>query len=89
MFSFIIDGNGGSYIAQLSFQFTWYFVGIVFLYIVTILYVTDTNYFLEDSVIVPRHVEENAKIEGQPVDADVENPVKDGSKLKTDDLGIE
>lgn len=59
MFSFIIDGNGGTYIAQLSFQFSCYFVGICFLYLVTVVYVTNTNYFLEDSVIVPRHVEEN------------------------------
>ena len=41
MFSFIIDGNGGSYIGQLIFQFVCYFVGIVFLYIVTIKWVTD------------------------------------------------
>jgi len=41
MFSFIIDGNGGSYISQLIFQFVCYFVGIVFLYIVTIKWVTD------------------------------------------------
>lgn len=61
MFSFIIDGNKGTYIAQLSFQFACYFVGILFLYFVTIAYVTNTNYFLEDSVIVPRHVEEDAK----------------------------
>lgn len=70
MFSFIIDGNGGSYIAQLSFQFACYFVGIVFLYLVTALYVTNTNYFLEETVIVPAHVEEEVKKGGPAVDAE-------------------
>ncbi|KAH8809465.1 DUF895 domain membrane protein [Xylogone sp. PMI_703] len=50
MFSFIIDGNGGTYITQLSFQFACYFVGIIFLYTVTIFYVSDTNYFLEERI---------------------------------------
>ena len=72
MFSFIIDGNGGTYIAQLSFQFACYFVGILFLYFVTITYVTNTNYFLEDSVIVPRHVEEDAKKDDAAGDVDAE-----------------
>lgn len=71
MFSFIIDGNGGSYIAQLSFQFACYFVGIVFLYVVTVFYVTDTNYFHEDTVIVPKHVEENARLEGRVTDEEL------------------
>lgn len=70
MFSFIIDGNGGSYIAQLSFQFSCYFVGICFLYFVTVVYVTNTNYFLEDSVIVPRHVEEDVRKGGQEAGTD-------------------
>ncbi|OQV07673.1 hypothetical protein CLAIMM_12073 [Cladophialophora immunda] len=60
MFSFIIDGNGGTYITQLSFQFACYFVGILFLYTVTVFYVGDTNYFHEDTVIVPKHIEEDA-----------------------------
>lgn len=59
MFSFIIDGNGGTYITQLAFQMSCYFVGIILLYTVTILYVTNTNYFLEDSVIIPAHIEKN------------------------------
>ncbi|EXJ86431.1 hypothetical protein A1O3_03382 [Capronia epimyces CBS 606.96] len=65
MFSFIIDGNGGTYITQLSFQFACYFVGILFLYAVTIFYVSDTNYFHEDTVIVPKHVEDDARLEGR------------------------
>ena len=65
MFSFIIDGNGGTYIAQLAFQFSCYFVGICFLYFVAVFYVTNTNYFLEESVIVPRHVEEDVRKGGQ------------------------
>jgi uncharacterized membrane protein len=71
MFSFIIDGNGGSYISQLIFQFVCYFVGIVFLYIVTIKWVTDSNYFSEESVIVPEHVKKEAVIEGRVTREDV------------------
>lgn len=72
MFSFIIDGQGGTYITQLSFQFACYFVGIIFLYIVTVFHVTNTNYFHEDTVIVPRHVEEDARVQGLVTDEDLE-----------------
>jgi uncharacterized membrane protein len=71
MFSFIIDGNSGSYISQLIFQFVCYFVGIVFLYIVTIKWVTDSNYFVESTVIVPEHVKKEAVIEGRVTHEDV------------------
>lgn len=67
MFSFIIDGQGGSYLAQLSFQFSCYGVGIILLYIVAILFTTDSNYFQEDEVIVPAHVELEAKAKGMVV----------------------
>lgn len=67
MFSFIIDGQGGSYLAQLSFQFACYGVGIILLYIVAILFTTDSNYFQEDEVIVPVHVEQEAKAKGMVV----------------------
>ncbi|KAL5335483.1 major facilitator superfamily domain-containing protein [Aspergillus crustosus] len=72
MFSFIIDGNGGTYTTQLSFQFACYFVGIVFLYIVTLCYVTETNYFREETVIVPKSVEgEVRRVEGWEVEVEV------------------
>lgn len=71
MFSFIIDGNGGSYIGQLIFQFVCYFIGIVFLYIVTLKWVTNSNYFAESSVIVPEHVKKEAEIEGRVTHEDV------------------
>ena len=71
MFSFI-DGNGGTYITQLSFQFSCYFVSILLLYFVTIAYITNTNYFLEDSVAMPRHVEVDAKEGKRANDADAE-----------------
>lgn len=61
-----------AYIGQLSFQFAWYFVGTIILYIVTVLYVTDTNYFHEDNVIVPEHVKEDAQIEGRVTEKDIE-----------------
>jgi len=70
MFSFIIDGNGGGYITQLSFQFACYFVGIVFLYIATVFFVVDSNYFKEENVIVPFAVEEKAKNDGRIIDAE-------------------
>jgi hypothetical protein len=71
MFSFIIDGNGGSYIGQLIFQFVCYFVGIIFLYVVTVKWVTNSNYFSESSVIVPEHVKKEAEIEGRVTHQDV------------------
>lgn len=87
MFSFIIDGNGGSYITQLSFQFACYFVGICLLYPVAIWYIPDTNYFKEDTVIVPHHVEEDmGKIQGiGSVDgAATEDVLEEGGSHKTD-----
>lgn len=68
MFSFIIDGNGGTYICQLSFQFACYFVGIIFLYIAAIFFITDTNYFKEDMVIVPVHVRQELEVNGVGTD---------------------
>lgn len=60
-----------AYIGQLSFQFAWYFVGTIVLYIVTVLYVTETNYFHEGNVIVPEHVREDAQIEGRITEEDL------------------
>lgn len=68
MFSFIIDGNGGTYICQLSFQFACYFVGIIFLYVAAIFFITDTNYFKEDMVIVPVHVRQELAVNGVGTD---------------------
>lgn len=73
MFAFIIDGNGGTYIAQLSFQFVLYFVGIICLYVVTIFWVMDTNYFREDTVIVPRRLKEDDQSKDQGVVAHIES----------------
>lgn len=60
-----------TYIGQLSFQFACYFVGIVFLYVVAVLWVTNTNYFAEDNVIVPEHVKEDAQVEGRVGEEDI------------------
>ena len=87
MFSFIIDGNGGSYVAQLSFQFSCYFVGIVFLYVVAIWFITDSNYFHEDMVIVPRQIEEEAKMKfivGEEVLAEEEGKKRRVSVAKSE-----
>lgn len=85
-YSFIIDGNGGSYIAQLIFQFVCYFVGIVFLYIVTIKWVTNTNYFHENSVIVPEHVKQEAEMKGEMTHEDIEEEHKKEAKGGTTDV---
>lgn len=69
--SFILDGQGVAYVGQLSFQFACYGVGIIFLYVVTVLWVTDSNYFHEDNVIVPEHVKEDAQVEGRVAKEDV------------------
>lgn len=73
MFSFILDGQGVAYIGQLSFQFVCYFVGIVFLYVVAVMWVTETNYFNEDNVVVPEHVKADAQVEGKVTEEDVEH----------------
>ncbi|OAP64702.1 hypothetical protein AYL99_00674 [Fonsecaea erecta] len=88
MFSFIIDGNGGTYITQLSFQFACYFVGILFLYMVTIFYVSDTNYFHEDTVIVPKHIEDDARLEGRIGAAETGSVDVDGEETVVPNKGM-
>lgn len=42
-----------------------YCLGIVGMAVVLVFYVKESNYFLEDNVIVPHHVEEEATIVGR------------------------
>lgn len=46
-------------------------MGIVFLYFVATLWVTDTNYFNEDNVIVPEHIKEDAHLDGRVTEEDI------------------
>jgi hypothetical protein len=46
-------------------QNSLYCLGIVGMAVVLIFFVKESNYFLEDNVIVPHHVEEEATIVGR------------------------
>jgi hypothetical protein len=70
--SFVLDSKNVSYIDQLIVQFTLYAVGLVFLLGIIWFCVKDTNYFLEENVIVPHRWEERARIEGLVADEQIE-----------------
>lgn len=56
MINFLIDGNGASYTVQVAFQYATYGVGLVLLFYIALKHVVDTNYFKEETVIVPEHI---------------------------------
>ncbi|KAK7533803.1 major facilitator superfamily domain-containing protein [Phyllosticta citribraziliensis] len=62
--SFVMDSEGISYLTQTIIQLCLYAVGLVSLYGVIWFYVRETNYFLEEAVIVPRRIEEEAAVMG-------------------------
>ena len=62
--SFVLDSKNVSYLDQLIVQFVLYGVGLACLVSVIWFCVKDTNYFLEDDVIVPKSYEEKAILEG-------------------------
>ncbi|GME47572.1 putative membrane transporter protein [Neofusicoccum parvum] len=62
--SFVLDSEGVSYRTQTTVQLVLYVIGLTSLLGVTWFFVKDTNYFLEDNVIVPKHVEEEAVVAG-------------------------
>ncbi|KAI1620089.1 hypothetical protein EDD37DRAFT_613346 [Exophiala viscosa] len=64
MVSFLLDSRTVPYIWQLTLQFVLYTIGIIGMVVVTKLYIPDTNYFSEESVVVPHQVEEMAKLGG-------------------------
>ncbi|OAL38222.1 hypothetical protein AYO20_02674 [Fonsecaea nubica] len=70
--SFVLDSKNVSYIDQLIVQFTLYAVGLVFLLSIIWFCVKDTNYFLEENVIVPHRWEERARIEGLVAEEQIE-----------------
>lgn len=62
--SFILDSKDVSYMNQLIVQFVLYFVGLICLFAIIWTQVKETNYFLEEDVIVPHAFEERAMLEG-------------------------
>ncbi len=70
--SFVLDSQNVAYIDQLIVQFTLYAVGLVFLLGIIWFCVRDTNYFLEENVIVPLRWEERARIEGLVGEEEIE-----------------
>lgn len=70
--SFVLDSKNVSYMDQLIVQFTLYAVGLVFLIGIIWFCIKDTNYFLEENVIVPHKWEERAVIEGLATSEEIE-----------------
>ncbi len=70
--SFVLDSQNVAYIDQLIVQFTLYAVGLACLMGVIWFCVKDTNYFLEENVIVPHKWEERARIEGLVGEEEIE-----------------
>ncbi|EXJ88145.1 hypothetical protein A1O1_05073 [Capronia coronata CBS 617.96] len=62
--SFTIDSQGMNFKKQIIVQLVLYVAGVISLYTVIALYVRQTNYFLEDSVIVPQEVEQKSLVDG-------------------------
>lgn len=58
--SFTVDSQNVSYRSQVIYELVLYAFGLACLYWVIIYYVRETNYFLEESVIVPADFEEKA-----------------------------
>jgi hypothetical protein len=94
--SFVLDSQNVSYIDQLIVQFTLYAVGLVFLLGIIWFFVTDTNYFLEANVIVPRRWEDKVRMEGRVTEEEIEREhekemiarkVSVGGKVREEDLG--
>ncbi|EXJ79410.1 hypothetical protein A1O3_08912 [Capronia epimyces CBS 606.96] len=56
--SFVVAAQKVPTVGQLSLQFSLYVLGIAGLFWVLFFHVKETNYFIEETVIVPRHVEE-------------------------------
>jgi len=75
------------YICQLSFQYAYYFVGIMFFCIITVYFVSDTNCFKEDKVIVPVHIREELAVAGVGTDEKT-GPSSDLVKVDTSEIGL-
>lgn len=72
--SFVMDSQKVSFQVQTITQLMLYVVGITSLLYVIWVFVPNTNYFTEDSVIVPRRIAETVLVMGTSIhEADVEN----------------
>lgn len=77
--SFVMDSQKVSFRVQTMTQFVLYVVGIVSLLYVIWVFVPDTNYFTEESVIVPKRIVERVLVEGIMIpEADVEHDLRAG-----------
>lgn len=79
--SFVVDARGVGYRDQTVVQLALYVVGLACLAYVIAVHVRDTNYFLEDTVIVPASVEEKLAVEAvgsEEVNADNVSGAKRG-----------
>lgn len=83
--SFTVDSQGMSFKNQIIMQLVLYVVGIISLFYVVAVYVKQTNYLVEDGVIVPTSHEEKlsaAKLEEEEARG-VENIEKDMPTVQT------
>ncbi|OAP64559.1 hypothetical protein AYL99_00531 [Fonsecaea erecta] len=71
---FVMDSQSVTYMTQAIVQLVLYGVGSLTLIYVVVFYLKDTNYFLEESVVVPLHIqqEKHVAIEALEVPADTE-----------------
>ena len=70
--SFTVDGQNVNYRNQVIYELALYVFGLLCLYWVIYFYVNETNYFLEDSVIVPANFEKKAVTMGVVTEDTVE-----------------
>lgn len=71
--SFVLDSQNVSYINQLIVQFVLYAVGLCTLITIIWTQVKETNYFLEENVIVPHKFEERLTVKGIVNEEQMEN----------------
>jgi hypothetical protein len=86
--SFILDSKNVSYMDQLIIQFVLYAVGLLCLFSIIWFCVKETNYFLEENVIVPHKFEEKLLLEGMVVQ-DVIEREKAKEELAAHEVAVE
>lgn len=76
--SFLLDAAEVSFVNQMIVQFVLYVFGILVLLLIIVTQVRETNYFLEDSVIVPHRFEEKLLAEGAVTEEQAANERRKG-----------
>jgi len=83
--SFILAGQEVSQIGQLSLQFVLYIIGTIGMMWVLVFYVKESNYFQEENVIAPHHVEQEATLDGRITEEQLQKELNK-EKIATGDV---